>query len=73
MSQVMEYQMFINGQWTSGHAGEKMEVINPCTQEGRSYRSPGYQARRDDALGYAREPLNPGYGRTSLLKNGQRY
>ncbi len=33
MSTVMEYQHFIDGQWIPGVTGEKMDVINPATQE----------------------------------------
>ncbi|HPF43942.1 MAG TPA: aldehyde dehydrogenase family protein [Syntrophomonadaceae bacterium] len=60
MSQVMEYQMFINGQWTSGHAGEKMEVINPCTQEVVATVPRATKQDVDDALGYARETFESG-------------
>ena len=60
MSQVMEYQMFINGEWTSGHAEDKMEVINPCTQEVVATVPRATKADVDDALGYARETFESG-------------
>ncbi len=33
MSNVMSYQMFIDGQWTPGESGQMMDVINPANQE----------------------------------------
>ncbi|MGE5398378.1 MAG: aldehyde dehydrogenase family protein [Chitinophagales bacterium] len=33
MFEVMEYQHFIDGQWTPGSSGEMMDVINPGTRE----------------------------------------
>ena len=33
MTQVMDYQLFINGQWTPGDSGETMDVINASNQE----------------------------------------
>ncbi|HNX28362.1 MAG TPA: aldehyde dehydrogenase family protein [Syntrophomonadaceae bacterium] len=60
MSQIMEYQMFINGQWTPGHTGEMMKVINPCTQEVVATVPLGSREDVDDALGYARETFESG-------------
>ena len=33
MSNIMEYKMFIDGQWVDSESGETMDVINPANQE----------------------------------------
>jgi acyl-CoA reductase-like NAD-dependent aldehyde dehydrogenase len=33
MSEILEYQLFIDGQWTPGESGEMMDVINPATRQ----------------------------------------
>ncbi|MGE5380754.1 MAG: aldehyde dehydrogenase family protein [Methylocystaceae bacterium] len=33
MSNVLDYQLFIDGQWSPGESGETMPVINPANQE----------------------------------------
>ena len=33
MSDIMEYKMFIDGQWVDSESGEMMDVINPANQE----------------------------------------
>ena len=33
MGTVMEYKMFIDGQWVDSESGETMDIINPATQE----------------------------------------
>lgn len=33
MSDIMEYKMFIDGQWVDSESGETMELINPANQE----------------------------------------
>ena len=33
MSDIMEYKMFIDGQWVDSESGETMDVINPANQE----------------------------------------
>lgn len=33
MSDVLEYQLFIDGKWTAGESGEMMEVINPSNRK----------------------------------------
>lgn len=60
MSQVMEYQMFINGEWTSGHSVDRMEVINPSTREVVATVPRAVQADVDEALGCARETFESG-------------
>ncbi len=60
MSQVMEYQMFINGQWTPGRTGELMEVINPSTQEVVATVPRASRDDVDDAIGFARETFESG-------------
>jgi aldehyde dehydrogenase (NAD+) len=30
--EILEYQLFMDGQWTPGESGEMMEVINPGTR-----------------------------------------
>lgn len=60
MSQVMEYQMFINGQWTPGRTGELMEVINPSTQEVVATVPRASRDDVDDAVGFARETFESG-------------
>jgi aldehyde dehydrogenase (NAD+) len=31
--EILEYQLFIDGQWTAGESGEMMDVINPANRE----------------------------------------
>ncbi|MDO4539824.1 MAG: aldehyde dehydrogenase family protein [Syntrophomonadaceae bacterium] len=33
MAQILEYQHFIDGQWTPGESGERMEIFNPANRE----------------------------------------
>ena len=59
MSNIMEYQMFIDGEWTPGFSGDRMEVINPATQE-LVATVPGYQEDVDRALDSARQSFESG-------------
>jgi len=56
----MEYQMFINGQWTPGLSGETMEVINPATREVVATVPRGCREDVDRALNSARSSFESG-------------
>jgi len=60
MSNIMEYQMFINGQWTPGLSGETMEVINPATREVVATVPRGCREDVDRALNSARSSFESG-------------
>jgi len=56
----MEYQMFINGQWTPGLSGETMEVINTATREVVATVPRGCREDVDRALNSARSSFESG-------------
>ncbi|MGE5415583.1 MAG: aldehyde dehydrogenase family protein [Acidobacteriota bacterium] len=60
MSQVMEYQHFIDGAWVPGESGERMEVINPATREVVATVPRGNKADVDRALESARKSFESG-------------
>lgn len=60
MSQIMEYNHFINGQWMPGETGERMEVINPSTQEVVARVPRGSKSDVDKAIGFAKETFESG-------------
>lgn len=60
MSNVMEYQHFINGQWTPGETGETMDVINPSTQEVVASVPKGSTGDADKAVEFARDTFESG-------------
>lgn len=60
MSSVMEYQHFINGQWTPGESGETMDVINPGTQEVVARVPKGTVNDVNKAVANAREAFESG-------------
>ena len=60
MKDVMEYQMFIDGQWTPGETGETMDVINPANQEVVARVPRGGKADVDKAVMSARKAFESG-------------
>lgn len=60
MNEVLEYQHFINGQWTPGSSGDRMKVINPANQQVVAQVPRGTQEDVDFALHNAREAFNSG-------------
>lgn len=87
MENVVDYQLFMNGEWTPGTSGEFMDVINPANSEVVARVSVGTEADVDKAVGYARKSFESGVwsGKsmeervkilidvsTQLRKNGQR-
>ncbi|HAA09048.1 MAG: aldehyde dehydrogenase family protein [Syntrophomonadaceae bacterium] len=60
MSNIMEYQMFIDGEWTPGFSGDRMEVINPATQELVATVPRGTREDVDRALDSARQSFESG-------------
>ncbi|MGE5405174.1 MAG: aldehyde dehydrogenase family protein [Candidatus Saccharibacteria bacterium] len=60
MSQVMEYQHFIDGAWVPGESGERMEVINPANREVVATVPRGTKADVDRALESARKTFESG-------------
>lgn len=60
MSNVMEYQMFIDGQWTPGCSGERMEVIDPATRQVVATVPRGNREDVDRALAAARRTFESG-------------
>lgn len=60
MSQVMDYQMFMDGQWTPGCSGERMEVLNPATREVVATVPRGAREDVDRALDSARRAFASG-------------
>lgn len=60
MGQILEYQHFINGQWTPGETGEKMDVLNPSTQEVVARVPRGSTGDVDKAVNTAREAFESG-------------
>ena len=60
MTQVMDYQLFINGQWTPGDSGETMDVINASNQEVVARVPRGNQKDIDRAVASAKETFESG-------------
>jgi aldehyde dehydrogenase (NAD+) len=60
MSNIMEYQHFINGQWTPGSSGERMDVINPSTGEVVARVPKGTKDDVELALSSARKSFESG-------------
>lgn len=60
MSNVMEYQHFIDGQWLPGETGERMDVINPATQEVVARVPKGTKGDVDKAVHSARGAFESG-------------
>ena len=60
MNEVLEYQHFINGQWTPGSSGDRMKVISPANQQVVAQVPRGTQEDVDFALHNAREAFNSG-------------
>jgi aldehyde dehydrogenase (NAD+) len=60
MSQIMEYQHFINGQWAPGETGETMNVLNPSTQEVVAHVPRGSNGDVDKAVASAKEAFESG-------------
>lgn len=60
MAEIMEYQMFIDGNWTPGSTGEMMDVINPANREVVARVPRGNQQDVDRALKSARETFESG-------------
>ncbi len=60
MADIMEYQMFIDGNWTPGSSGEMMEVINPANREVVARVPRGNKDDVDKALASARAAFESG-------------
>ncbi|MEA1960871.1 MAG: aldehyde dehydrogenase family protein [Bacillota bacterium] len=60
MSEILEYQLFIDGQWTPGESGEMMEVINPATREVVARVPRATRGDVDRALASARNAFESG-------------
>lgn len=60
MADIMEYQMFIDGNWTPGSSGEFMEVINPANREVVARVPRGNKDDVDKALASARNAFESG-------------
>ena len=60
MADIMEYQMFIDGNWTPGSSGEFMEVINPANREVVARVPCGNKDDVDKALASARAAFESG-------------
>ncbi len=60
MGEVMDYQMFIDGQWTPGSSGEVMEVINPANREVVARVPRGNEEDVDRAVAAARRTFESG-------------
>jgi len=60
MADIMEYQMFIDGNWTPGSSGEMMEVINPANREVVARVPRGNKDDVDKALASARTTFESG-------------
>lgn len=68
MAEIMEYQMFIDGQWIPGTSGERMEVINPGNGEVVATVPRGNAADVDRALQSARSSFNSGIWRSKSIE-----
>ncbi|MGE5391648.1 MAG: aldehyde dehydrogenase family protein [Deltaproteobacteria bacterium] len=60
MAEIMEYQMFIDGNWTPGSTGEMMDVINPANREVVARVPRGNAQDVDRALASARSAFESG-------------
>jgi aldehyde dehydrogenase (NAD+) len=60
MSQIMEYQHFINGQWSPGETGETMDVLNPSTGEIVAHVPRGSKGDVDKAVASAKAAFESG-------------
>jgi len=60
MAEIMEYQMFIDGNWTPGSSGEMMDVINPANREVVARVPRGNKEDVDRALANARASFESG-------------
>lgn len=60
MSEVLEYQHFIDGQWVPGSSGDLMDVINPANRQIAAHVPRGTQADVDLALESARASFESG-------------
>ncbi len=60
MAEIMEYQMFIDGNWTPGSTGEMMDVINPANREVVARVPRGNAQDVDRALSSARASFESG-------------
>lgn len=60
MKNVVDYQMFIDGQWTPGETGKMMDVINPANREVVARVPKGSKGDVDKALKRARETFESG-------------
>ena len=60
MSNVMEYKMFIDGQWVDAESGETMDVINPGTGEVVARVPLAGKADVDKAVNAARRAFDSG-------------
>ncbi len=58
--EILEYQLFIDGQWTPGESGEMMEVINPGTREVVARVPRATRGDVDKALASARAAFDSG-------------
>ncbi|HNX93116.1 MAG TPA: aldehyde dehydrogenase family protein, partial [Syntrophomonas sp.] len=58
--EILEYQLFIDGQWTAGESGDMMDVINPCNQEVVARVPRATQGDVDKALLSARAAFESG-------------
>ncbi len=68
MAEIMEYQMFIDGQWIPGASGEKMNVINPGNGEVVATVPRGNATDVDLALQSARRTFESGVWRNKSIK-----
>jgi len=60
MSEVLEYKHFINGAWTDGESGEKIDVINPATGKVVARVPKGTNGDVDKAMAAARKSFESG-------------
>ena len=60
MSDILKYKHFIDGAWTDGESGEKMDVINPATGEVVARAPKGTKGDADRALASARTAFESG-------------
>lgn len=69
MSEVTDYHLFINGAWQPGHTTERIEAIDPATEEVIATVPRGTAADVDDAVAAARAAFK---GPWSRLKPKER-
>lgn len=58
--EILEYQLFIDGQWTAGESGEMMDIINPANREVVARVPRATRGDVDKALQSARDAFESG-------------